>query len=59
MDRTGAVGKLKSVYIRDPDQNLVEYEHTVLVSAPLTAAQDLKLRLMAWRNTQLILEAYM
>ena len=58
MDRTGAVGKLMSVYIRDPDQNLVEYEHTVLVSAPLTAAQDLKLRLMAWR-TQLILEAYM
>lgn len=25
VDRTGAVGKLRSVYCRDPDGNLVEY----------------------------------
>jgi catechol 2,3-dioxygenase-like lactoylglutathione lyase family enzyme len=24
VERTGAVGKLRSVYVRDPDQNLVE-----------------------------------
>jgi catechol 2,3-dioxygenase-like lactoylglutathione lyase family enzyme len=24
VDRTGAVGKLRSIYIRDPDGNLVE-----------------------------------
>jgi catechol 2,3-dioxygenase-like lactoylglutathione lyase family enzyme len=25
VDRTGAQGKIRSVYIRDPDQNLVDY----------------------------------
>lgn len=25
VDRQGAMGKLRSVYVRDPDENLVEY----------------------------------
>jgi catechol 2,3-dioxygenase-like lactoylglutathione lyase family enzyme len=25
VDRTGAAGKLRSIYVRDPDGNLVEY----------------------------------
>lgn len=29
VDRTGARGKLRSVYVRDPDGNLVEYVHRV------------------------------
>jgi catechol 2,3-dioxygenase-like lactoylglutathione lyase family enzyme len=28
VERTGAQGQLRSVYIRDPDGNLVEYVHT-------------------------------
>ena len=26
VDRTGAQGRIRSVYVRDPDGNLVEYE---------------------------------
>jgi catechol 2,3-dioxygenase-like lactoylglutathione lyase family enzyme len=29
VERTGAVGKLRSVYIRDPDQNLVEISNYI------------------------------
>ncbi|MEE8301913.1 MAG: hypothetical protein V3S24_05685, partial [Candidatus Tectomicrobia bacterium] len=29
VDKTGAIGALKSVYIRDPDQNLIEISNYV------------------------------
>jgi catechol 2,3-dioxygenase-like lactoylglutathione lyase family enzyme len=29
VDRTGAIGPLRSVYVRDPDGNLVEFSEQV------------------------------
>ncbi|MCH2193331.1 hypothetical protein [Kordia sp.] len=29
VERTGATGKIKSIYLRDPDQNLIEFSNYV------------------------------
>ena len=30
VERTGAVGKIRSVYLRDPDQNLIELSNYIV-----------------------------
>jgi hypothetical protein len=47
VERTGAVGNLRSIYIRDPDLNLIEYAFQATVELLLMFVQDIELCLRA------------